>query len=289
MRKTVIALSTLALVAFAQVAPRTESIAVDYNEQQAKNVSNSIFRVFQKLGKQAGNTVEKGTQEVVQGVCNAYKNTLGKMILDYGKTIAPIYQAYGDFLQEFDVNAACNETCAISCFKPGKVEHGMNANWTLGFKRSCFENTCGCKFNIEAKMNTTEGRAIIDRKAKKLEDAIIKYDRNMRNLESEANQIIDDGIKKFETRVEKLQNDYYSELRATAINELGCDSACVKTCTNSLYFQFYEVPTCIAECKCSKIDGSLKINEGKFSLSSLAMYADGDVDAWMVLKRNVKF
>ena len=289
MRKTIIALSTVALVAFTQAAVKTETVSVSYDADQARNISNSIFRVFQKLGNKAGNTIERGTEEVVQGICNAYKNTYGKIILDYGKTIAPIYQAYGDLLGELNVNAGCNETCAISCFKPGKVERGMNSEWTLGFRRSCFENTCGCKFNIEAKMNTTQGRLEVDRKAQKLQDAVLNYTKQMKKLENEANQIIDEGIKKFETRVEKLQNDFYSELRTTAINELGCNSGCVNTCTNPLYFEFYEVPTCIAECKCSKLNASLKINEGKFSLSTLAMYADGDVDAWMVFKRNAKF
>ena len=74
----------------------------------------------------------------MKGVANAYKNTLGKMIIDYGKTVAPVYRAYGDLIEEINVNPKCNETCAITCFKPCKVNDGFTANWTLGFKRSCF-------------------------------------------------------------------------------------------------------------------------------------------------------
>ncbi len=113
------------------------------------------------------------------------------------------------------------------------------------------------------------------------------YNNKVSKLENEADMIINDGIKKFEKRAEKLQRDYYDELRTTAINELGCDSACVNTCTNANYFEFYEVPACIAECKCSKINGALDISNGKFKLSTLAMYADGDVDAWMSFKNSL--
>ena len=137
-------------------------------------------------------------------------------------------------------------------------------------------------------MNTTQGRKELDDKTRKLADAYRNYYNTTNNIEKEAEGIINDGLKKFEKRAEKLQRDFYDELRSTAINELGCDKACVNTCTNANYFEFYEVPTCIAECKCSKVDGVLKIADGKYSFSSLAMYADGDVDAWMVFKRNVR-
>ena len=117
----------------------TNNVTVNYDLDQANDLSNSIFRVFQKLGYKAGKTVVRGTEDVLRGVSDAYKNTLGKMIIDYGKTVAPIYRAYGDLLEEVSVNAGCNETCAITCFKPYKVNDGVNADWTLGFKRSCFE------------------------------------------------------------------------------------------------------------------------------------------------------
>jgi hypothetical protein len=118
-----------------------------------KNVSTLIFRVFRKLGKKAIKTVEGTADDVSHGISNAYKNTWGKMIIDYGKTVSPINRAYGDLIEEINVNPTCNQTCAITCFKPLTVDDGITANWRLGFKRSCFENTCGCKFNIKSKMN----------------------------------------------------------------------------------------------------------------------------------------
>ena len=159
MRKTLIALSAVAMVALVQsqapLKPKTETVTVNYDVEAARNVSASVFRVFQKLGKETVQTAKSGTKDVLKGVANAYKNTWGKMIIEYGKTVAPIYRAYGDLIEEVNVNPTCNETCAITCFKPCKVDDGISANWTLGFKRSCFENTCGCKFSFEAKMNTT--------------------------------------------------------------------------------------------------------------------------------------
>jgi len=103
---------------------------------------------------------------------DAYRNTYGKMIIEYGKTVGPIYKAFGDLIEEVSVNAGCNETCAtFECFRPSKVGHGPDEDYVLGFRRECFENRCGCKFNIEAKLNTTEGRKEIDEKIRKLNNA----------------------------------------------------------------------------------------------------------------------
>ena len=48
MRKTLIALSAIAVVALVQASPvtNTKEITVNYDEQAAKNVSFSIFHVF---------------------------------------------------------------------------------------------------------------------------------------------------------------------------------------------------------------------------------------------------
>lgn len=55
MRKTLIALSAVAVIALvqAQAVPKTKTddFTVKYDEKAAKNVSYSIFRVFQNLGK----------------------------------------------------------------------------------------------------------------------------------------------------------------------------------------------------------------------------------------------
>ena len=110
MRKTLIALSAIAVVALvqAQAVPKTKEITVNYDEQAAKNISSSIFRVFHKLGNNAARTVERGVHEASKTVSDAYKNTWGKMIIDYGKTVAPIYRAYGDLIEEVNVNPTCN-------------------------------------------------------------------------------------------------------------------------------------------------------------------------------------
>lgn len=113
------------------------------------------------------------------------------MIIDYGKTVAPIYRAYGDLIEEFNVNPTCNQTCAITCFKPSRLSYGMGSyDWTLGFERSCFEKKCGCKFSIEAKMNTTQGKKEIDGKVKKLSDSFDNLNNKVVKIENEAEFII---------------------------------------------------------------------------------------------------
>jgi len=80
-------------------------------------------------------------KDVLRAVRDGYRNAEGKMIIDYGKTVAPIYEAYADVIEEVNVLPGCNATCAISCYRPHKVKR-LDANFTLGFQRSCFENIC---------------------------------------------------------------------------------------------------------------------------------------------------
>jgi hypothetical protein len=144
-------------------------MTVDANK--AKNVSNSIFRVFNRLAEEVKLNVRYGTYDAYQSVLNAYKNTFGKMIIEYGKTVGPVYKAFGDLFEEVSVNGGCNVTCAtFECFRPEYVDRADYYN-ILGFYRSCFEQDCGCKFNYEAKLKTTEGRKEIDEKIRKLDIA----------------------------------------------------------------------------------------------------------------------
>jgi hypothetical protein len=81
------------------------------------------------------------------------------MIIDFGKTFGPIFRDSADLIQDISVNKTCNQTCAVrECFNSYFAERGINyyesyygEYYDLGFKRSCFENRCGCKFNIVAK------------------------------------------------------------------------------------------------------------------------------------------
>jgi hypothetical protein len=80
------------------------------------------------------------------------------MIIDFGKTFGPIFRDSADLIKDISVNATCNQTCAVrECFYPDRVKYGLNYyedswdSYDLGFEKSCFENRCGCKFNIVAK------------------------------------------------------------------------------------------------------------------------------------------
>ena len=171
MRKTLIALSAVAILGFVQsqapVTPvptvpdnytvpapvpvpvrKANNITVKFDEEAAKNASNSIFRVFKRLTNSAKDAVDRGVKDVENGLRDAYENTYGKMIIDYGKTFGPIFRAYGDIIEDVSVNATCNQTCAVKkCFFPRLVKKGLNfyePGWggdtsDLGFLRTCSE------------------------------------------------------------------------------------------------------------------------------------------------------
>jgi hypothetical protein len=121
------------------------------------------------------------------------------MIIDYGKIVAPIYRAYADIIEDVNVNKTCNQTCAVVyCFKPDRFNTALNDyDYVFGFRRSCFEHDCGCKFNIEAKINTPEGKKEIDGKVKKLQESMNNYNKKIVKLENEAEKIINDKLRYF--------------------------------------------------------------------------------------------
>lgn len=93
MRKTLIALSAVAILGFVQSqgpvetwptvpapAPvpvpvrKANNITVKFDEEAAKNVSNSIFRVFKRLSEKAEWAVKDGVEDVYVGIRTAFKN-----------------------------------------------------------------------------------------------------------------------------------------------------------------------------------------------------------------------
>jgi hypothetical protein len=96
MRKTLIALSAVAILGFVQsqapitpgypdtypvpVTPapvpvrKANNITVKFDEEAAKNASNSIFRVFKRLADSAEWAVVNGVDDVYSGLRTAFKN-----------------------------------------------------------------------------------------------------------------------------------------------------------------------------------------------------------------------
>jgi hypothetical protein len=97
MRKTLIALCAVGILGFVKaqhaetttvpVAPappapvpvpvpvrKANNITVKFDEEAAKNASNSIFRVFKRLSKSAEWAVKNGVEDVYNGIRTAYKN-----------------------------------------------------------------------------------------------------------------------------------------------------------------------------------------------------------------------
>lgn len=249
-------------------------------EQEAERMTNSVMQKFRQFGERAVKENSKEAEQLCKSLGDAYKNTVGKIILEYGNTIAPVYKAYGDLMGELQVNSACNETCAVKCWKPKKHEV-INSQYILGFERTCF-NACNCKFKFETSFNTTAGQ----QKINNYNNAIDNLEKQTNKLAQEAKSIVQPALDAFGDNAAKLQKDYLDTLKKSAIQDLGCDAKCVNVCTDSDYFEFWEVPACISDCKCTKVDSVLDISQGKYNLPQLALYADGNIEAWQLFKKN---
>lgn len=73
-------------------------------------------------------------------LCDAWRNTAAKILLNFGKTMAPVISQWAEIMKEVQVNDDCDQDCAVKCIDP-------KARNTMFFNQGCLDS-CNCKFNI---------------------------------------------------------------------------------------------------------------------------------------------
>lgn len=91
MRKFIFA--TVALIAMTQAR---YNVTID--DREAERMTNSVMQKFRQFGERAVKESSNDAKQLCKSLGDAYKNTVGKIILDYGNTIAPVYKTYGDLM-----------------------------------------------------------------------------------------------------------------------------------------------------------------------------------------------
>ena len=112
-----------------------KSVVISVNETAIEDVYRDAYELHQLYKSTL--TAEK--QEVRKALADAYKNTAGKLILNFGKTVTPAVEAWAQVASNAQVNAGCNQECAVQCFDPK----------TFGFNDFSCVRQCGCTFQFE--------------------------------------------------------------------------------------------------------------------------------------------
>jgi len=90
---------------------------------------------------------------LAQAIADSYKTTQAKIILNFGKTIVPVYEAELDLLKLTKTNDECNVDCATKCFEP---DYDRN-NFT--FEKACMKK-CKCNFKFEEKKGSEINKTV---------------------------------------------------------------------------------------------------------------------------------
>jgi hypothetical protein len=180
-------------------------------------------------------------------------------------------------MDDVEVNDKCNTACAVKCFNPHKFDV-INKDYVLGFQRQCF-SSCGCEFKFEKW--TPAQKAQAEKNYKQLVKDVNELDKFHNELENDVVKIVRPAVERYAKKVEDLCADYTETLKKAAKIDLGCDSRCVDTCAKQKYFNFWELPECISECQCTKVDKIiLDAKKAKYSYPDLALYAGDNVEGW---------
>ncbi len=76
-------------------------------------------------------------------MADAYRNTAGKVILNFGSTVVPAVKSWADLAGNLNVDQNCNQTCALNCVVP--VEgHPLG----LSLDKKCLKS-CPCSYSID--------------------------------------------------------------------------------------------------------------------------------------------
>jgi hypothetical protein len=213
--------------------------------------------------------------EIQTALQDTYKNTLGKLMMEYGTLVEPLLNHTEQMGDGLEFNGTCNDDCAIKCWVPERYDTFSDA-WVFGYNTSCIQG-CGCEFKFES--YSSYDRAQFDSDAEFVEAEFQHLEQYGAKMAKDAENILVPALERYNQRASALQNEYVKTVRATAIYDLGCNEACVNQCTNFFYNDFFSMSDCLSHCYCTGIEGALQLEEGTYSVPEMVLYAKGNHQA----------
>lgn len=201
-------------------------------------------------------------------LCDAFQNTGAKLILNFGKTIAPVVKDWAVMMKKVQVNSDCDQECAASCLNP-------RARSTMFFDTGCLKK-CNCKFDISSvdKASLAKQSAELAKDAKDAGgflSSVVMHNYDM----------VKPALQDYLAKEKELHEDFGKLLKKTAQEVFECDPKCITDCLKHEFVSYWEIPKCVRHCECKQ--NILKIEGGDVNLPSLLLYNDYDQKSWALL------
>ena len=110
----------------------SSDMSVSVDREAAMNIVEDVV----DFGKEYMSKTKDERKELMKQVCNAFRDTGAKLILNFGKTIAPMVEDWAQVMKHVQVNPECDQECASRCLDP-------KARNTMFFNKKCLTK-CNC-------------------------------------------------------------------------------------------------------------------------------------------------
>lgn len=97
---------------------------------------NTVVEDLKDFGEEYFEHTESERQELMKVLANSWTNTGAKIILNFGKTVAPVVSEWAEIMKDVQVNDDCDQDCAVKCLDP-------RAKDTMFFNKDCLQS-CKC-------------------------------------------------------------------------------------------------------------------------------------------------
>lgn len=114
----------------------------DYIYVNKDRVRQYIVNVQDFIDKPSSQRVLKNSESLVKDLADAYVNTNAKIILNWGKNFAPIFEDFGELTESVQVGKQCDQQCAVDCYRPDFYKNQYEP-----FDLQCLL-ACNCTFKI---------------------------------------------------------------------------------------------------------------------------------------------
>jgi len=96
------------------------------------------------FGGKFAEATQQEQENLAKAIADSYKTTQAKIILNFGKTVIPVYKAELEALKLTKINDGCNMECATKCYEPDFDNNDFR------FNKDCMK-ACKCSFKFEKK------------------------------------------------------------------------------------------------------------------------------------------
>jgi len=191
-------ISLILLISIA-ISMQAKVFNIEVNETLVEDVVDN----FRRFGKEYMNHTKEERKELMSKLCDAFRNTGAKLILNFGKTIAPVVSQWAEIMKEVQVNDECDQDCAVGCLDP-------KARSTMFFDPGCLRK-CNCKFSIQSidKAKLAEDSTLLAKSAGNL-TAMLK------DLMIQNQKTVWPALKAFLAKEKELYQEFGTLLKSTA-------------------------------------------------------------------------